>query len=111
MKKTIEQCPKTLEKYKEFLITSYKEQYGKENYPSFGDNMLSEMIVASPMMMVYFFDAFNIIGTIAWDKYDSEFICVLNGDELETIPEVFTERKQAESTLIKYMFTELEKTL
>jgi len=118
MKKTINKCPKTFKKYKNWITKGMKEKYPEiDTKTVLSDELLVVSIVASPFPCTEFFDSVGLIGT--YTQTDDKFVISVNNTIIEdktnkgeeTVLLGSPDRKETEEILIKYLFTELEKTL
>lgn len=114
MRNTINKYPKVFNSYKEWLIQQFKLKY-KNDFETnhLSDNLLKTSIIEHPISMVYFFDEFNIIGTLCYNELEKTFEISINGKKIKenTFNIGSKIRKEAEILLIQHLFVELEKTL
>lgn len=112
MKKTIEDCPKAYEAYKKWLIDGLKEKYPEQEMFA-TDNLIELSITTSPLACTYYFDTIDMVGTLDYSTVDKEFIPCVNAQVIDVHEDHqhYKNRKEAEESLIKYLFIELEKTL
>lgn len=110
--------PKVWEKYKEWQTNNLKEQYGEHNYPEIPDNLIELSISKSPMSLCYFFDQHDLIGSVCYNGLETRFELSINGiaieeedPDIDHIMKGAKDRKKAETILIKYLMSEMEKTL
>ena len=118
MKKTINKCPKAFKKYKNWITKRLKEKYTEIDVKTIlSDELLVVSIVASPFACTEFFDSVNLVGT--YTQFGDKFVINVNNTVIEdktnkgeeTVLLGSPDRKETEEILIKYLFTELEKTL
>ena len=112
MKKTIKDCPKTYEAYKKWIIDGLKKKYPEQEIFA-TDNLLELSITQTPISCIYYFDTIGMIGTLYYDDIENEFLIYVGGEVIDWHEDhqYSKDRKEAEKTLIKYLFIECEKTL
>lgn len=119
MKTTIKKCPKAFKKYKNYIITGMKEKYpDMQNMNKMvEDDLIIASITASPYPCAAFFDTVGLIGT--YTQFGDKFVINVNNEVIKDKTSGgkeekllgSTDRHETEEILIKYLFTELEKTL
>jgi hypothetical protein len=119
LKTTLSKCPKAFKKYKAYLIQGMKEKYPDMDdiEKTITNDLLIHSVVATPYPCATFFDTVGLIGT--YTQFGDKFVINVNNEVIEDKTSGgkeekllgSTDRKETEEILIKYLFTELEKTL
>lgn len=111
MENLIEECPKTWKAYKNHLYDKYG---GDETIKAFvTDETLLLNLESTPMSLTHYFDSIGLVGSYHYNGEKKEFSLFVNGKLIDWhIDYQFTKnRKEAEINLIKYLFSQAEKTL
>lgn len=103
--------PKAWEKYKSYLLNKYS---GDKTIAAFiTDETLELNMESTPMSATFYFDSIGYIGTYNYNYEDKCFEMYVNGEPIDVHEDhqYSDDRRKAEQTLIKYIFSEVEKTL
>lgn len=110
--------PKAWEAYKAYLLDKYG---GDKRIAEFiTDETLELSLKSTPMSGTAFLDSIGFVGAVCYNGLEERFVISLNGEAVEDVDFEHNEdlpfigssdRKEAEITLIKYLFSEVEKTL
>jgi hypothetical protein len=113
MKNLMTDYPKAWAFYKEGLIDKYKNEYDGKYTSFLTDDILIINLEGAPMSATFFFDGFKLIGTYDYNYEDKVFEMKVNGENIDVHEDhqYSADRREAEKSLIKYLFSELEKTL
>lgn len=119
LKTVVNKCPKAFTKYKDYLTQGMKDKYpGMDNIEkTITKELLIASIEATPYSCTRFFDTVSLVGT--YTQFGDKFVINVNNEVIEdktkkgTNEKLLgsTDRHETEQILIKYLFTELEKTL
>ena len=110
MKEILSKYPKAWEKYKKYLLTRYKENFDDKITSFITDDILLINLEGAPLSATYFFDNLDMIGTYDYNYEDKVFDIKVNGEFIDVHEDhqYSDDRKEAEKTLIKYLFSKLE---
>lgn len=103
--------PKAWEAYKAYLLDKYD---GDKRIAEFiTDETLELSLKSTPMSAAQYFDIIGMIGTYDYCFEDKCFEMKVNGEPVDVHEDhqYSNDRREIEINLIKYLFSEVEKTL